>query len=241
MNLVIDQGNTQCKLALFENTDEPEAVFSTGVLTNSFLQTIKDQFKPARAIYSSVAGEDPDILSWLRESFDYFIPLKPTTPVPIRIEYGTADSLGVDRIAAAVGAVSIKPGHPLLVVDMGTAITYDMVDRQGVFKGGNIAPGLQLRFQALHQYTRRLPLVSPDERFLPLGTDTEKAIRSGVMQGILYELEGYLRDYREEYTDLFAFLTGGDSHYFAKRVKSGIFVCENLVLIGLNHILEHHV
>jgi type III pantothenate kinase len=239
MNLVIDQGNTQCKLALFENTDEPEAVFSTGVLTNSFLEAIKDQFKPTRAIYSCVSGEDPDVLSWLTASIDYFIPLKSTTPVPIRIEYGTPGSLGVDRIAAAVGAVSIKPGHPLLVVDMGTAITYDLVDFQGVFKGGNIAPGLQLRFQALHQFTSRLPSVGPDEQFLPLGTDTESAIRSGVMQGICMNwkvISGILG----KNTRSFRFFNRRDSHYFAERLKNSIFVCKNLVLIGLNHILEHN-
>lgn len=124
---------------------------------------------------------------------------------------------------------------------MGTAITYDFVSRDGTFTGGNIAPGMQTRFKSLNQFTGKLPLVEPTQTFEVLGSTTETAIRSGVMQGILFELDGYIDALKLRYPDLFAFLTGGDLFYFDRKLKNGIFVDDKLVLKGLNRILRHNV
>lgn len=241
MNVVIDQGNTICKIAVFGEKDEPVEVYTTTSLTAAFLVGILNDHKPAAGILSSVIEISPEINELLNESLSYFCHLSAATPLPIKNAYETPETLGVDRIAAAVGAWGICPGKPLLIIDMGTAITYDLVSEDGTYLGGNIAPGLNLRLKALHHFTGRLPEVVASEDFKSFGKNTESAIRAGVMQGIVYETDGYISDYRERFPGLFAFLTGGDLIYFAEKLKNGIFVSRNLVLIGLNRILNHNV
>jgi len=240
MNIVIDQGNTICKIAVFGEKDEPVEVYTTTSLTKAFLVGILDHYNPVAGIMSSVIEVSHEIKVLLNERLSYFNYLSAATPLPINNSYETPETLGVDRIAAAVGAWSICPGKPLLIIDMGTAITYDIVSADGTYLGGNIAPGLALRLKALHKFTGRLPEVMASEDFESFGKDTESAIRAGVMQGIVYEAEGYIRDNAERYPGLFAFLTGGDLIYFAEKLKNGIFVSRNLVLNGLNRILNYN-
>jgi type III pantothenate kinase len=241
MNIVIDQGNTVCKIAIFEEKDEPVKVYTTNALTISFLNGIIDDYQPSAGIISSVKEINPEVYKFLCEKLSFFTYLSSATSLPLENAYGSPETLGMDRIAAAVGAWSICPGRPLLIIDMGTAITYDFVSEDGVFTGGNIAPGLNLRFKSLHLFTGKLPEVEASENFDSFGKDTENAIRAGVMQGILYEANGYIFGYKERFPNLFAFLTGGDLIYFAEKLKNGIFVSGNLVLIGLNRILNHNV
>lgn len=241
MNIVIDQGNTICKIAVFGENDEPVEVFTTSSLSRSFLIGILDQYIPNAGIISSVIEISHEIMILLNERLSYFNKLSAATPLPINNLYKSPETLGMDRLAAAVGAWSICPGKNLLIIDMGTAITYDLVGSDSTYRGGNIAPGLKIRLKALHEFTGRLPEVEPTEKFETFGNDTQSAIRAGVMQGIIYEIEGYLRDNRALFPDLFAFLTGGDLIYFAEKLKNGIFVSRNLVLIGLNRILNYNV
>jgi len=241
MNLVIDQGNTICKIAVFDVEDEPVKVYTSTSLSASFLKGILDEFKPMAGILSSVTEVNKGIIELLAERLSYFNRLSHATPIPINNAYKTPETLGMDRLAAAVGAWSICPGKPLLIVDMGTAITYDLVSEEGVYLGGNIAPGLTLRLKALHDHTGRLPEVVASDNFKSFGIDTESAIRAGVMQGIVYEANGYINEYKEMFQGLFAFLTGGDLIYFAGKLKNGFFVSRNLVLIGLNRILNYNV
>jgi type III pantothenate kinase len=240
MNLVIDQGNTRCKLALFEQAGEPIRETDLPVLDQAGLQAFLDGDKPDAAILSTVKHVDQTVIDAVKARVGHFVHFDASTPQPLRIHYTTPETLGLDRLAAAVGAWSLKPAHNLLIIDMGTAITYDLVTADGTYRGGNIAPGLRLRLEALHEKTGSLPKVEPDVPFEAFGTDTTSAIRAGVMQGIVYELHGYFRDLKTAYPDLFAFLTGGDRFYFAESVKSDIFVCKNLVLTGLNAILNYH-
>jgi len=241
MNLVIDQGNTSSKIALFGDEAAPLVIYTTTDLSAAYLEKMVHHHHPEACILSSVATSDPSVSAYLEQQIPHFYLLDSMTPIPIGNAYHTPETLGADRIAAAAGAWFLKPGKPILIVDMGTAITYDFIRDDGTFMGGNITPGLNLRLKALHEFTGRLPEVKASESFELFGTDTESAIRAGVMQGILYEIQGYLMDYRTAYPDLFAFLTGGDLFYFAGKLKNGIFVNKNLVLIGLNRILNHNV
>jgi type III pantothenate kinase len=210
-------------------------------LTSVVLSEIIDEYKPSAGILSSVSTINQTCLLLLNKRVERFVMLSDKTPVPLEIAYKTPETLGLDRVAAAVGAWTLQPGKPLLIIDMGTAITVDFVRADGVYLGGNISPGLQLRFKIVHQSTHRLPLVEADYPYELFGNDTVSAIRAGVMLGIQYEIEGYLRTYKKQYPELFAFLTGGDLKYFAEPLKSGIFVSKNLVLFGLNRILNNHV
>ena len=162
------------------------------------------------------------------------------TPAPVAVLYRTPATLGPDRLAAVVGAVTLQPGRPLLVVDAGTCVTYELVDAAGRYVGGNISPGLDMRLSALREHTARLPLVAPMGDIPAMGYDTETAIRAGVVRGIQFEIEGYIRHYREKYPDLFVFLTGGNRLNFDTRLKNCIFADKYLVPRGLDRILEYN-
>lgn len=241
MNLILDQGNTRCKIACIDSSGTIVYDQVVDVLTPSLLKECLQAFKPINGILSSVKALDGRLTTLLDAELHTFVHLGPETPLPIRNGYATPSTLGFDRLAAAVGAWDQQPGKPLLVIDMGTAITYDFVSEDGTFTGGNIAPGLQTRFKSLNQYTGKLPLVEPASTFGLLGDSTETAIRFGVMQGILFELDGYIDTLKLRYPHLFAFLTGGDLFYFDGKLKNGIFVDDKLVLKGLNRILRHNV
>jgi type III pantothenate kinase len=157
--------------------------------------------------------------------------------LPFRIAYKTPETLGADRVAAAAEAWCQQPGRDLLVIDMGTAITYDMITSQGIYLGGNIAPGIDMRFKALNHYTGKLPLVSKDGERVNIGDTTDTAIREGVLQGVSYEIKGYIETYKNKYPHLLVFLTGGDTKFLDNRTKSRTFADSLLVLKGLNRIL----
>ena len=146
-----------------------------------------------------------------------------------------------DRLAAVVGANYLQPGMDLLVIDAGTAITYEVIEASGTFVGGNISPGMSTRFKALHAFTKKLPLLNEPEDVLFIGNDTESAIQSGVVNGIIFEMDGYIDSLRIKYPSLLVFLTGGHSFYFARKLKNANFADINLVFTGLNRILEYNV
>ena len=163
------------------------------------------------------------------------------TPLPIRNRYLTKETLGYDRIAAAVEASARFPGQDILIIDAGTAITIDFVNSENEFLGGNISPGLLMRYRALHEFTGKLPLVEPADQDALLGDDTEGAIRAGVQNGIIFELDGYINEQKKRYPRLQILMTGGDAVFFDKNLKNYIFVDLNLNLFGLHRILEYNV
>ena len=237
MNIVIDQGNTSAKVALFEGNNLQTA-FHFESLIESALQEIIFEHNPKFGILSFVKQVDSPILSFLDSYIPDFFVLNATTPTPLTIDYKTPQTLGMDRIAAATGAYTQKKGSNLLIIDIGTAITFDYIEREGIYKGGNISPGPDLRFKALHHYTNKLPLLDKQGDIPELGCDTETAIRSGVINGIVREIDSYIDDYKKKY-NVFTFLTGGHSFYFETRLKNSIFADGNLVLKGLNEILNY--
>ena len=191
-------------------------------------------------ILSTTKHYSPELKQFLSENFNQFIELSHLTPIPIENLYETPETLGKDRLAAAVGANELFPDQNLLIIDAGTAITYDWVTEKNQYLGGNISPGLEMRFNALNQLTGKLPLVKPSSPFPELGRNTEEAIRAGVQWGILFEIEQYLENFNRNFKNLQIIMTGGDSKFFDKYLKKTIFVHFNLTLIGLNRILEYN-
>lgn len=240
MNLIIEQGNSRTKVAVYEGC--------THIVTTSFkaigiadLETFFTNYNLTAGIFSSVVDDNEELISYLKKRLNPFIILDDKTPLPIKVNYETPESLGHDRIAAAVGANFLRPGCNVLVIDAGTCITYDMVEASGEFVGGNISLGMSVRFKALHEYTCHLPLVASGELDIPLvGKDTESAIRGGIVKGIIFEMDGYINELRAKYPNLLVFLTGGHSFYFESRLKNAIFADSNLVVAGLNKILEYN-
>ena len=210
-------------------------------LTVDHLKMLKDEHPQlTQAILSSVKSVDDEIIKYLSENFDSFIELDHLTELPIENLYETPEALGKDRLAAAVGANELFPNQNLLIIDAGTAITYDLVSEKNQFVGGNISPGLQMRFKALNYFTGKLPLVSYSDEFQTIGKNTTDAIRAGVQNGILYEIAQTIELFNKNYQNLQIVMTGGDSIFFDKKLNYSIFVHFNITLIGLNRILEHN-
>lgn len=211
------------------------------ILTAENVKMLKDEHPQLKkAILSSVKPYDEELKRILSEEFDQFLELDHQTELPIENLYETPETLGKDRIAAAVGANELFPGQNLLIIDAGTAITYDLVSEKNQFIGGNISPGLEMRFKALNHFTGKLPLISYSDEFELIGRNTTDAIRAGVQNGILYEMGQNIDFFNKNYRNLHIIMTGGDANFFDKKLNYSIFVHFNLTLIGLNRILEHN-
>jgi type III pantothenate kinase len=240
MNLVIDIGNTQTKLAIFSHRKILETFIEEEVTTDRINELTKEFPELNQAILCSVTSTDEQLLQFLKDKFELFIEMGPETPIPKENLYKTKETLGYDRLAAAVGANSLFPCSNLLVIDAGTAITYDLIDNNNRYLGGNISPGLTTRFRALHEFTGRLPLIEKNDTFPLLGQTTEEAIRSGVQWGILSEMDAMIERIRDQWIDCKVILTGGDSFFFDEKLKNPIFVMFELTLLGLNRIIEYN-
>ena len=239
MNLVIDIGNTSTKLAVFEEDTLVEVSSQAGQTLETLSQFIAP-YTIVQGIVATVVDLNPEIFRQLEALPFAVLWLGRNTPLPIANRYESPETLGYDRIAAVVGAYAQFPEKNILVIDAGTAITYEFIDAEGQYWGGNISPGIYMRFKALHHFTSRLPLVSPKGRLPEMGKDTETAIRSGVMKGIEHEIQGYIMSLRYKYPELLVFLTGGDEFSFDSKLKNIIFADRFLVLKGLNRILNYN-
>jgi len=241
MNLVLDLGNSYGKIAVCEGSNVIEAAVYDKISSReiSYFHTRYEGIKGV--IVSSVVNDSREMIDYLGSLFTTCIELNHNTPIPILNRYRTPETLGYDRIAAAVGAYTICPGKTVLVIDAGTAITYDVVTSGGEYQGGNISPGLEIRFKSLNKYTNRLPHLERPEDIPPLvGSSTREAIQAGIVNGILFEMDGFIGAISQDHPKLQVVLTGGDAKYFEGKLKSSIFVHLNLNLIGLNRILEHN-
>ena len=238
MNLTIDIGNSLVKVGLFDNDDLIEALtydsFSTDELTS-----LITKHHPKRAIISSV-GDRKAAFDKLLSGLSLFIKLSHETPLPITNKYETPKTLGNDRLALVVGANKSYPGEDALVIDTGTSITYDFINSNGEYLGGSISPGLDMRFKALNTFTERLPLIKPAEPEGLVGRSTEASILSGVVDGTASEIDGMIEQYKSAYPDVKVLVTGGNLNFFESRLKNQILALPNLLLQGLNHILNHN-
>jgi type III pantothenate kinase len=238
--LCIDQGNSSTKIGIFVNDTLVEVKNYKSFGSNEIIQ-ISSSYNIIATIISSVTINNNKISSLLKEYIPEVIVLSHETGIPIKNLYRNPESLGKDRLAAVVGANYLKPNTDLLVIDAGTAITYDFINKVSEYLGGNIAPGIDLRLRSLHEFTEKLPLVVADVNSPFLGIDTHTAISSGVLQGISFEINGYIDNLKIKYPELSVFLTGGSIFYFDRTLKNTIFAEKNLVLIGLYRILQFNV
>jgi type III pantothenate kinase len=159
--------------------------------------------------------------------------------LPFKIEYNTPETLGTDRIAAVAGAFSLFPGSEILVIDAGTALTFEFLSTD-TYKGGTISPGLTMRFKALNKFTDRLPLVSPTTNYSFPGQNTTDAIVAGVITGVVYEINEYIRTFENKHSDFNIILTGGDSEFLKDKINYQITYIPDIVIDGLNYILEYN-
>ncbi|MFI3330775.1 MAG: type III pantothenate kinase [Rikenellaceae bacterium] len=240
MNLSVDIGNTDLKLC----------VISKGKVIDSFrlkkydITALSEVFERYKAIGKAImvcSGERcEDLESVISSKVEKFMIFSSQTPTPIANLYATPESLGSDRLAAGVGAKEVFGSENVLIIDFGTAITVDVVNKNGEYLGGNISLGLNSRYRALNEYTFSLPLCSsPDEIQMP-ASDSVTAIESGVVLSVIYEIEGYIREYSSRFEDLKVVFTGGDGEFFAQKINYPITVESNLVSLGLNRILEYN-
>lgn len=236
MNLCIDIGNSLTKTAVFDNDTMVHSATYNQFGKEEFSQ-INANFPISKGIISSVRSEESSSLNELN-GLKNLIQLDSDTRIPIVNTYQTPQTLGKDRLAAVIGANYLYPSKNILVIDAGSAITFDFINAKGEYLGGNIAPGLSMRFKALNHFTSKLPLLSPTENFPLLGRNTSEAIVSGVQNSIIFETDTYINELGKVYDRMITLVTGGDSKFFDNKLKNTIFVIPNLVLIGLNRILN---
>ena len=240
MNLIIDAGNTLVKFAIFK---KGEIIFRHETQAEKVLVTIKkicdDHQGIEWCILSSVSNLDPKILPLL-SIFCKVVQLNSSTPTPFKNSYASPQTLGVDRIALATNAFYHNPNKNTLIIDAGTCVTYDMLNDYGEYLGGAISPGLAMRYKALHAQTAQLPLLEKEELIDFIGNTSETSIQSGVLNGLLHEIDGFIAQYSSRFVDLTVILTGGDAHFLSKRLKNTIFVDSNFLLKGLNYLLEYN-
>ena len=239
LNLIIDIGNNSAKLFLFNGE---QIILHTRIKEDYMEQLIawSNTYDIKRAIVSTVIDIDKAQRSAMESLGFPVLWFSNETPMPIGVKYRTPHTLGCDRLAAAVGAACKAPGRNIIVIDAGSAITTDIVDKDGNFCGGNIAPGVEMRLKALHEYTGRLPLIDKDGELPSYGCDTETAIRCGVIKGVCYEIDGFINEFREKNGEVFVFLTGGDEKTLTDKIKNRIFADKFLVAKGLNRILTNY-
>ncbi len=241
MNLIIDIGNTRTKLGVFDKSQLHKKIVLKDRWTLAAAQPFLKIQKIQRIALSSVAEVNPELERYFKAHY-YYLALSAKTPLPISNLYKSPKTLGKDRIAAVVGAQALYPQKACLVIDAGTCITYDILDAEGAYHGGNIAPGVTMRLKAMHSFTARLPLVQRRKKVETLvGNTTTTALRTGGQLGAVYEMAGFIKAYKQQFGRLNVILTGGDADFFANHLKTKIFVNHNLVLVGLNKILNYNV
>ncbi len=239
MNLVIDQGNSFLKYAVCDR----DTIVVNGQLDRSLANVVISElvknYNIKRCIISHTSLPSESLINVL-EKLPVFITLDNSTPLPIKIDYSTPSTLGRDRVAGAVACYKMFPNQNSLFIDMGTCITKNIVTAAGVFLGGNISPGIEMRLKAMNYFTERLPLV---ELIVPenmIGKSTEEALQNGAIRGAVEEIERFIELQNTQYAIINVILTGGNAHFFANLSNIQIFAVPFLVLTGLNEILKYN-
>ena len=236
MNLVLDVGNSLLKIALFEKSELIQKFkFSENYKRN--IEDIISKYKVTHSIISNVGRIDDSIINILKESTNLLL-VSNQLKIPFKNLYKSKNTLGQDRLALVSAAAFNFPNENVLIVDVGSCITYDFKNNNNEYLGGGISPGISMRFKSLNTFTSNLPLIDFDSIYQLIGNNTKNSITSGVVNGTISEINGIIQQYREEFKNIRIILTGGDSNFLLKRIKNTIFADQNFLLIGLNKLLE---
>lgn len=236
--IIIDLGNTLGKVAVFEGNKKVFfSIFEPQ--DEEILVSLLKKFPNISSGLISSVREIPKSIFLSLSKINLHV-LTEKTPLPFEILYQTAQTLGRDRIAAVAYAYELFPQKNVLVIDMGTCITYDILQADGKYLGGSISPGINMRFKALNAFTSKLPLVEPVDKISLIGNTTITSLQSGVINGVKAEIEGIIKEYCGFYEDLTVLIGGGDNKYFDKQLKNSIFAAPNLVIEGLRVIFNHN-
>ncbi|MBC5836881.1 type III pantothenate kinase [Flavobacterium muglaense] len=241
MILTVDVGNTRIKSAVFEEDTALEYfVFDANELHEKIKNILKEYNNITHLVVASVGkvGKDSFLEFEQQLSVHFF---SNEDIFPFENKYGTPKTLGIDRMVLAAGATLQFPKQNRLVVDVGTCITYDYVDQDDNYQGGAISPGFRLRYEALHNYTAKLPLLQLDSPEHLIGKSTDQSIHSGVVNGLVYEIDGFIDEYRQLGLNFIIILTGGDADFLAKRLKNTIFANSNFLLESLNQTFQYKI
>ena len=234
MLLAIDVGNSRIKVAVFEHNNPIEIfVFDSDEAVKNFKNILKKYPKTQKALLSSVGKLDDATEKLIQNSLKTEIITHQTT-FPFTNNYATPATLGIDRLVLAAGAVLLYPKQNRLVIDAGTCITYDFIAANDDYLGGAISPGITIRYKSLNNFTAKLPLLEKKETENFIGNSTENSIHSGIINGVCYEIDGFISRYSDKFQDLTIILTGGDAVFLAKRLKNTIFANSNFLLESLN-------
>ena len=240
MNLIIDIGNTSTKLAVFQRDKVLIAKTVEGFSLVIEVENLLKQFTEIkRGFVSSVGFLSEDELKTLEKRLPMTV-LNSTLKLPFKVHYKTPNSLGADRLALMAAAATQYSGKNVLVIDAGSCITYDFIDSKKNYLGGAIAPGIQMRYKSLGDFTSSLPTLQKIVPKNSIGNSTDDSIHSGVINGVLYEIEGNVNEYQNKYPDLTVILTGGDADFLCKQLKISIFANSDFLLEGLNFLLEYN-
>ncbi|MBC9797576.1 type III pantothenate kinase [Sinomicrobium weinanense] len=238
MTLAVDAGNTLVKIAVFQSDDVLYAEkFPAGDFLKKNSEILEKYPSVTDMIVASVADIAENDLRALAKKVRLHI-LGNLPVLPFSNRYATPETLGADRVALVSAASRTYPGRNVLVIDSGTCITYDFLNEKNEYLGGAISPGIRMRYKALHTFTAKLPLIDADRLGDVIGNSTATSISSGVLNGVVNEIDGIIAQYRQRFQHLTVILTGGDLDFLSKQLKSSIFANPNFLLEGLNFIME---
>jgi type III pantothenate kinase len=241
MILTIDIGNTRIKGAVFEGYNSLEYfVFSKKEIEEKIAIILKKHRKITHLVVASVGNIEKELFLAFENKLDLWF-ISHEDIFPFTNNYATPKTLGIDRMVLAAGATLQFQGKNRLIIDAGTCITYDFIDQNDVYHGGAISPVLRLRYESLHNYTEKLPLLTLENPKNVIGDSTAQSIHSGVVNGLIYEIEGFVDEYTVLYTNFIIILTGGDTDFLAKRLKNTIFANSNFLLESLNQIFQYKI
>lgn len=240
MLLTIDIGNTRIKAAVFEqNTLVELFIFSEKVLLTETNNILSKFPKIKNLVIAAVGNVEKEMFSSLKDTIQIqFITHK--SRFPFTNLYSTPTTLGIDRMVLAAGAVLQFPHQNRLIIDAGTCITYDFIDENDNYLGGAISPGIRLRYESLHQQTAKLPMLTKKYPGNYIGNSTQESIHSGIVNGVAFEMDGFVEFYKEKYAKFIIILSGGDADFLAMRLKNTIFANSNFLLESLNQTFQYN-
>ncbi|GAB7086389.1 type III pantothenate kinase [Marinifilum fragile] len=241
MNLIIDIGNTKIKASIFLK-EELNTTKASEKVDVEFAKELLYEFPTIEKVIISSVREYPDkLINFLKTRIQHVFFFDSKLPIPVENLYESKNTLGYDRLAACIGAYAMYPNQNILVIDAGTAITFDFLNKKGQYIGGCISLGLSMRYKALNHFTKKLPLLSVNEDYPLIGKNTNEAITGGVQNGIVFEIDSYINQLKEKHADLKVILTGGDAPFLYKSISSTSILESNVLAIGLNRILEFNI